>query len=109
MDPTAKRLELEPISLDILPDLKDGDSHYWRTMPGTGTKFIQDIFSSIHITIMHTTTHRTNPAPYSKARFFALLEPNVPVFRWHAQHSVRPLFMSHSAVHAIASSNEVMP
>ena len=36
-------------------------------MPGTGAKFIQDVSSSIHITIMHTATRRTNPAPYSKA------------------------------------------
>ena len=36
-------------------------------MPGTGAKFIQDIFSGIHITIMNTATLRTNPAPYSKA------------------------------------------
>ena len=36
-------------------------------MPGTGAKFIQDIFSGIHITIMHTSTLRTNPIPYSKA------------------------------------------
>ena len=36
-------------------------------MPGTGAKFIQDIFSGIHITIMHTATPRTNPIPYSRA------------------------------------------
>lgn len=24
-------------SIDILPALKDGDSHYWRAMSGTGT------------------------------------------------------------------------
>jgi hypothetical protein len=35
-------------------------------MSGTGTQLIQDVFSGIHITVMHTTTHRTNPAPYSK-------------------------------------------
>ena len=52
--------------LDILPTLKDGDSHNWRAMPGTGAKFIQDVFSSIHISVMHTSTLRTNPVPYSK-------------------------------------------
>ena len=36
-------------------------------MPGTGAKFIQDIFSGIHITIMQLSTLRTNPIPYSKA------------------------------------------
>ena len=35
-------------------------------MSGTGTQLIQDVFSGIHITIMHTTTPRTNPVPYSK-------------------------------------------
>lgn len=43
------------------------DSHYWRAMSGTGTKLTQDIFCGIHITIMHTSTPRTNPIPYSKA------------------------------------------
>ena len=35
-------------------------------MSGTGSKFVQDIFSSVHITIMHSATFRTNPVPYSK-------------------------------------------
>jgi len=35
-------------------------------MPGTGTRFFQNIFCGIYISIMRTATVRTNPIPYSK-------------------------------------------
>ena len=63
-----RRARTEEVALfDIPPALKDGNSHCWRAMSGTGTQLVQDVFSSIHISVMHTTTPRTNPALYSKA------------------------------------------
>ena len=49
-------------SVDILPLLKQGDSHYWRSMSRTE----KDIESGVLITVMSETARAAYPISYSK-------------------------------------------
>lgn len=47
--------------VDILPALKDEDSHYWTAMPDH-----ENILSRVHVALVPDTTDTTNPFSYSK-------------------------------------------